>query len=68
MAQWVKQPTLDLGSGHDLMVHEFEAASGSVLTAQSLLRILCLPLSAPLLLMSLSFSLSFFQKQTLKIV
>ena len=24
MAQLVKRPTLDFGSGHDLMVHEFQ--------------------------------------------
>ena len=36
------RPTLDLGSGHDLRVHEFEPH-----LAQSLLGILSLPLSAP---------------------
>ena len=24
MAQWVKRPSLDFGSGHDLKVHEFQ--------------------------------------------
>ena len=47
MAQSVKHLTLDFGSDHDLTVHEFRA-SGSVLTAWSLLGILCLPLSLPL--------------------
>ena len=28
MAQLVKRPTLDFGSGHDLMVHEFELHIG----------------------------------------
>ena len=28
MAQSVKYPTLDLGSGHDLMVHEIEPRVG----------------------------------------
>ena len=28
MAQLVKHPTLDFGSGHDLMVHEFESHVG----------------------------------------
>ena len=28
VAQSVKQPTLDFGSGHDLMVHEFEPRTG----------------------------------------
>ena len=28
MAQLVKRPTLDLGSGHDLPVHEFEPHIG----------------------------------------
>ena len=39
----------DLGSGHDLTIRGLEPLSSSVLTAQSLqlLRILCLPLSAP---------------------
>ena len=27
-AQWVEYPTLDLGSGHDLLVHEFEPHIG----------------------------------------
>ena len=28
MAQWVKHPTLELGSGHDLMVHGFQPHIG----------------------------------------
>ena len=50
VAQSVKHPSLDFGSGHDLRVHEFEPMLGSVLTAWSLLGILSLPLSAPLLI------------------
>ena len=38
------------GSGHDLMVHEFEPHVNSLLSAQSPLWILCPPLSAPPLL------------------
>ena len=30
MAQSVKHPTLDFGSGHDLTVHEFEPHIGAV--------------------------------------
>ena len=29
MAQWVKHPALDLGSGHDLTVREFEPCVGT---------------------------------------
>ena len=47
MAQSVKLPTLDFGSGHDLRVREFEPHTGSVLATLSLLEILSLPLSAP---------------------
>ena len=63
MAQSVKHPTLDFGSGHDLMVHETEPASGSALTAQSLLEILSLPL---FLLLSYSSALSQNRINTLK--
>ena len=45
MAQVVKHPTVGFSSDHDLMVHEFESASGSALTVRSLLGILSL--SAP---------------------
>ena len=48
VVQVVKRLTFDFGSGHDLMVLEFEPPSGSELTAQSLLGILSLPLSLPL--------------------
>ena len=51
MAQSVKPPTLDFGSGHDLMVHEMEPVFGSVLTAQILLGILSPSLFAPAPLM-----------------
>ena len=48
MAQSVKLPTLDFGSGHDLRVREFEPHTGSVLATLSLLGILSLPLFLPL--------------------
>ena len=44
----------DFGSGHDLAVHEFEPhtrLTAVSLLAQSLIQILCPPLSAPLPLM-----------------
>ena len=63
VAQSVKRLTLDFGSGHYLTVHEF--ASGSVLTVQSLLGILSLPLSASLSL-SLSLSLKINKQLTSK--
>ena len=47
VAQSVGRPPLDFGSGHDVTVLNSSPASGSALTAGSLLRILCLPLSAP---------------------
>ena len=43
MAPSVKHPTLDFGSGHDVTVVGSSPASGSALTAQSLL-LLSLPL------------------------
>ena len=49
VAQSIKQPTLDVGSGHDLAAPEFKPASGSARTVWRLLGILSLPLSAPLL-------------------
>ena len=53
MAQALKPPTLDFGSGHDLMVC-WSLVSGSTVLAWSLLGILSLPLSAlPLLALSL---------------
>ena len=54
MAQSVKRPTLDFGSGHDLLVLEMETepeprVGGAVVsTLQSLLGIVSLPLSLPL--------------------
>ena len=54
MAQLVKCPMLDLGSGHDLMVHEFEPCVGlcadsteSAWDSFSLSLSLSLSLSAP---------------------
>ena len=57
MAQSVKEPTLDFGSGHDLTVLSVSSIPtlGSELTAQSLLQIFSLTLSVPSLL-ALSFS------------
>ena len=59
MAQSVKHPTLDFGSGHDLRVREFKPhvrlCSGSELTMRSLLGILSL---CPFCILSLSLSLS----------
>ena len=46
MAQSVKHPTIDCGSGHDLPVCEFKARIG--LSAQSLFGILSLLLSLTL--------------------
>ena len=49
MAQSVKYPTLDFGSGHDLTKGlRSSPALGSVLTAWSLLEVLSLPPSLPL--------------------
>ena len=45
MAQLVKCLILDFGSGHDLMVCEFNPELGSAMTAQSLLGILSPSLS-----------------------
>ena len=44
VAQMVEHPTLDFGSGHDLLVREFKPVAGSAVTAWSLLAILTLPL------------------------
>ena len=46
MTQWVKRPTLDFGSSHDLMVMRLNPVLGSALTVKSL-GIRCLPLSLP---------------------
>ena len=58
VAQLVECPTLDFGSGHDLMVRAFDLASGSVLTVWSLLGILSSSLSLPL---PCSLSISLFK-------
>ena len=47
VAQSVKGLTLDLGSGHDVTIHETEPQIGTALTLGSLLGILSPPLSAP---------------------
>ena len=44
----VKCPTLDLGSGHNLVVWEIKPSVSSALTAQGLLGLLSLPLSLSL--------------------
>ena len=62
MAQSVECPTLDVSSGHDLMVREIKPHISSEWTVWSLLGILSLPLSA-----SLPLALSLSQnKETLK--
>ena len=48
LAQSLKQPTLDFGSGRDLTVREFEPHIGLCAHSVSLLGILCLPVSLPL--------------------
>ena len=50
MVQSVKCLIFDFGSGHDLMVHDYQDPSllGFMLTEWSLLGILFLPLSLPL--------------------
>ena len=45
MAQLVEHLTLDFGSGHDLVVHEFKPHVGLCADVQNLLGILSLPLS-----------------------
>ena len=61
MAQLVKHPTLNFGSGHDLMVHEFEPCVGLCDgNAEPAWDSLSPSLSAPPLL---SFSLSLSQNQ-----
>ena len=52
MAQSVKHPTLDFGSGHDLMVHEFKPRVGfSAESTEPAWDSLSLSLAAPLPLM-----------------
>ena len=55
MAHSVKQPTLGIDSGHDLMVRAFKPCVGLALTVHSLLGILSLSLPLPCL-SSLSLS------------
>ena len=57
MAQSVKCPTLDFGSGHDSCFVGSSPPSGSTLTVQSLLEILSLPFTL-LLPRSCSLALS----------
>ena len=45
MAQSVKHPVLDFGSGHDLSVVRSSPASGSTLSVESARASLCLSLS-----------------------
>ena len=52
----------DFSSGHDLMVHEFEPPKGFLLSVQSPLWILSLPLSL-LLSCSLSLKINKFKKK-----
>ena len=58
MAQSVKHPTLNFGSGHDLTVCGTESYIGLVLTAWSLLGILSPPPSLCSSLFTVSMSLS----------
>ena len=62
VAQLVKHPTFDFGSGHDLTVREIEPRISSVLTVWSLLGILTLPLPPLAFSLSLSLSLSLKNK------
>ena len=57
MAGSVKRPTLDLGSGHDLTVHEFVSCRGLCADGAEVLSLLSLPL-----LSLCSLSLSVFLK------
>ena len=66
MVQSVKLPTLDFGSGHDLMVCEFEPHIGLHADSVEPLQILSLPLSLPLPC-SLCLSLSLKNKSINKL-
>ena len=57
VAQSVKRPTLDFGSGHDLTVREIESRIRFCADSACLLGILSLPLSLPSPLLALSRSL-----------
>ena len=64
VAQSFEHLTLDFGLGHDLTVREFKPGIRLMLTVQSLLGILCLPLSlCPSPTHVHMLSLSFSQKQ-----
>ena len=54
MAQSVKHPTLDFGSGHDLRAVRLRPEWGSVLSRESAWDSLSLPLPLPLPLLMLS--------------
>ena len=65
MAQFVRPPTLDFGSGHDLMVHEFQPHGGLCAddadpTWDSLSPSLS---TSPLLILSLSLSQNTLEKK-----
>ena len=68
MAQSVKHPTLDFGSGHDLVVHEFQPPIRlRVDSVKSAWDFLSLSLSLPLpCSLSLSLSPSKINNQSLK--
>ena len=59
MAQSVERPALDLGPGHDLLVHEFEPRAGLCADSGEPVRDPLSPLS-----LALTCSLSVSQKQT----
>ena len=66
MAQSVKRPTLDLGSGHNVTVHEFEPRTGLCVDSgepvcDAVSPVLSAPPPPPLMLM-LMLSLSLSQK------
>ena len=68
MAQWVKRPTLDLGSGHDLMVRESEPCVGLCADSPELGACFgfCVALSLPSPARACTLSLSLKNKQTFK--
>ena len=67
VAQPVERPTLDFGSGHDLVVHEFKPLIElSTVSAEPALDPLSPPLSAPPQLCTHALSLSKISKNILK--